>query len=282
MILKGKGSQMKIVALYKTFRGEEFLKASIRSIYRYVDKIVLVNSETAWTGRKGNTCKKTILQEMASHDPGNKIVNIDYDTMDQVEQCAAGFHYIKDNLDCDYIMLIDSDEVWDRYNLEQAFQYLRQNNEPEYVYKTGLYTYIKSVHYRVDPVEPLEPVVFVSPKLDNLGTSQRCYGLPSKIMHTDKGHKIRYHHFVYVRYEFNTILEKIISSHVSEDCYYQDMSQWISQVWNKLPHIQKKWEEGIHPAIGFQRHWKKLITVSGDALPEVFTKYPELLEGLHS
>lgn len=265
---------MNIVALYKTFRGEEFLEASIRSIYDRVHKIVLVNSEISWTGRKGNTCKEVIKKFV---DTENKLISIDCDTSNQLEQCDIGFQYIKYHFDCDFVMLIDTDEVWDNKNLDSAIKCLEDDPRHDVVYRVGIYTYIKSPYYRVTPIEPLKPVVFVSTKRNYLGSSQRCHGLESVTMQTKDKLSIFYHHFVYVRKDFNTVLEKIISSHVSENREYQDMSEWIPQVWNRLPRLQGKWKDGFHPAIGFQGHWSKLEKVELKSLPEVFTQFPHLL-----
>ena len=92
-----KNDMKSICALVKTFRGEEFVKPMIYSIFDFVEKIVFVNSETSWIGGKGNTCKKEI-KEMQEHiDRTNKekscniitdkIVSLDFDTTDQIAQC---------------------------------------------------------------------------------------------------------------------------------------------------------------------------------------------------
>ncbi len=43
----------RIVALYKTYDGEEWIEASLAGIYPHVARIVLVHSDTDWCGQKG-------------------------------------------------------------------------------------------------------------------------------------------------------------------------------------------------------------------------------------
>lgn len=270
---------MKIVALCKTFAGEEWIKAMTLSIYPYVEKIVFVNSEISWTGRKGNSCREAINEMLCKNkrwskrrgewiiddclDYDNKIISLNYDTIYQIKQCMFGYDYIKTHIPCDYVMLIDTDEVWDAQDLENAIQFLKENPGYE-AYRSGIYTYIKSPYWRVFPVEPLEPVCFIKPNLSDLGNDARCCGLPSITMKNDKG-KIPYHHYVYVRNNFNVVLEKIISSHVSENALYEDMSEWIPNIWNKLPNVNG----GFHPAIGYKRNWFEIETIEKDKLPKV-------------
>lgn len=250
---------MKIVSLTKTFGGHEWVKYMIESIYPFVDNLVFVNSDISWIGRKGNKCKREIAK---FDDKNNKIVSLDYDTKDQLEQCNIGFEYIKNNLDCDYIMLVDTDEIWDSQNLMGAIKYIKRF--PNYnTYKCRLKTYIKTPFWQVHPCERIEPVCFVKPSLTNFGEHSRCYDVP----HFTAIHGIFFHHYVYVREKFNDVLEKIITSHVSENTEYMDMSYWIPNVWNKLPDVKN-----FHPAVGFHHHWKSIKQITHDESPEVLRK----------
>lgn len=248
---------MKIVALCKTFAGEEWIEAMTKSIYPFIEKIVFVNSELSWNGRKGNTCKSEIKKMQASNI-GDKIISLDFDTINQAEQCNAGFDYVKENYSCDIIMFVDTDEVWDNANLQHAIRFIENKNGQE-AFKVSMYTYIKSPYWRVTPVEPLKPVCFVRSKVENLGRLSRGVELRAKLIPN-----CYFHHFVYVRKNFNTILEKIITSNVSENTKYEDMSVWIPKIWNSLPS-----GVNIHPSIGHQHFWKSLVKVDKNQLPEI-------------
>lgn len=279
---------MKIVALCKTFAGEEWIEAMTLSIYPYVEKIVFINSDISWTGRVGNTCKPVIdrmkngisrkpnRMEMRRKTPkvylndkidiDNKIISLNYNTIDQIKQCQLGYKYIQKHIPCDYVMLIDTDEVWDYYDMQESIKFIQENPEHS-AYRTAIYTYIKSPLWRVSPIEPLRPVSFVSAKLDNLGNAARACGLDSILILDSKKDKVFYHHFVYVRDTFNKILEKIVSSHVSEACNYSDMSKWIPEVWNKLPKVHGS--QGFHPALGFQSNWMHIEQIKKEQLPRI-------------
>jgi hypothetical protein len=263
---------MNIVALCKTFRGQEWIKPMTMSIYPYIKNIVFINSEISWTGRQGNLCKDHILELMQTLPDGKngKIISLDHDTIDQFEQCMVGYNYIKENLEADIVMLIDTDEVWNDHDLQVCIDYIKRHPNHS-TYKNNVYTYIKSPLYRVSPPEPLEPVSFVQVDLPDLGKHARACDLPTQLIldEGDENKRLFYHHYVYVRDEFNTVLEKIITSHASEHRYYQDMGVWIPEVWNSLPYIQGHWKEGFHPAIGFKVNWKDLDKIKRSQMPRV-------------
>lgn len=275
---------MNIIALCKTFAGEEWIRPMTLSIYPYVSKIVFVNSDTSWIGRKGNSCREQIRlmkgdpQEIHRArrkgitlpffiDEQNKIVSLNYDTADQFSQVEYGYRFIQQNFKCDFIMVIDTDEVWDDYDMQEAVKFLKR--QPNHAaYRVAMCTYIKSPFWRVDPKEPLEPVCFIRPDMEILGKNARFCSLQSVTITTELKQKIHFHHFVYVRSHFNTILEKILTSHVSENAIYEDMSKWIPEVWNKLPAISQG-ISGIHPARGFNGNWKGLKEITKEQLPRV-------------
>jgi hypothetical protein len=204
------------------------------------------------------------------HDPDKKLIHINYDEMNQIKHCMYGYKYIQNNFDCDYVQLIDSDELWDDLNYIKAIEFLKQNIGYK-AYKTYMYTYIKSPFFRIDPIEPLRPVCFIKSDLQDMGLEPRgCAIKPDIIM------PIFCHHFVFVRYHFNKVLEKLIQSHVSEKQPYEDMSKWIPEIWNELPDCK----ENFHPAIGFGHHWKRIKRITYEELPEVLhnQKYPEILK----
>lgn len=270
---------MKITALIKVWSGEEWLKACIASIYNHVYKIVIITSDVSWIGGKDNP-SIPIIKEMAyCHDPEGKIIHINYNTSNQMEHCQYAYEYIKKELpETDYIQLIDSDELWDDNNYKKAIQFIKDNPGFD-AYRTQMYTYIKRPYYRIDPIEPLKPVCFISTNRPDMGMEPRgCAIKPFKEMPD-----VYCHHFVFVRYHFNRVLEKLVQSHVSEKQPYEDMSKWIPEVWNKLPDVTASWTQkrgGFHPAIGFGKNWKSIKTVLLEELPEVLhnQRFPEILK----
>lgn len=259
---------MKIVALIKTWSGEEWLKASVLSILKHVDKVVLLTSDVSWIGHRGNPSIPMIEEIMKLHNQNNKIIHINYDEPNQLKHCQYGYEWIKKNFpDTDYIFLGDSDEIWDDQNMITFKNYVLHN--PQYdAYRVNIYTYIKSPLFRIDPVEPLKPVSMISTRIPNMGTEARACTIKPFVCIPD----VYYHHYVFVRMHFNHVLEKLVQSHTSEKQPYEDMSQWIPNVWNTIPNVPKSWTEkrgGFHPAIGFGRNWKSIKVINKNEVPRI-------------
>jgi hypothetical protein len=251
-------------SLTKTFRGEEWLPAMILALYPHCEKLVFVNSEVSWTGGKGNTCKPVIAEMMRTMDSERKIVSLDFDTTSQLDQCERGYQWIKENLHCDFTLLADSDEIFDESDILRAKAYI-EKYPTHMAYRNKMYTYVKHPLYRLDPIESLHPVTFVNTEMPTLGKNFRSCDLPYVTMED-----VYLHHYVHVRKDFNTVLEKIITSHVSEGDAYQDMSDWIPNVWNKLPEIEGHWRQGWHPNVRFKGNWTGIRKIGVDEMPAVF------------
>ena len=235
---------------------------AILSIYNYVSKIVIINSNVSWTGWKGNTCIAEI-DKLKNIDTQNKIVSLRYDTTDQTAQVDYGFTWIKKNLRADYAMILDSDEVWDDSDLVRALDYIHARPNRK-VYRCQMRTYIKHPLYRLSNIELCQPVVFVNAKLPDMGGGWRANNLEGPVMPG-----VFFHHFIHVRKDFNSVFEKIITSHASEGYAYQNMGEWIPQVWDKLPELTGKWKAGFHPNTEYPASWKGIEVISKDQLPNV-------------
>ncbi|MFX0132418.1 MAG: hypothetical protein ACFFDN_02105 [Candidatus Hodarchaeota archaeon] len=267
---------MKIIALYKVWSGEEWLRPSIQSIYPFVHKIYILTSKVSWIGGLGNPSFQVIDKILQNDDKDSKVIHINHDEPNQIKHCQFGYEIIRRNHpDADFIQLIDSDELWDQENYEKAIDYLNKNPGVD-AYRTQMYTYVKTPFLRVDPPESLKPVCFITLQRPDMGTEPRGCGIhPFKTMPD-----VWCHHFVFVRAYFNKVLEKLIQSHVSEKQPYASMDKWIPEVWNRLPSWNKGiFSEGFHPAIGYQKNWSGLKEITIQDLPEILHggKFPEVL-----
>lgn len=268
---------MKIVALYKVWSGEEWLIPSVLSIYDHVEKIVLLTSDISWIGGRGNPSLKTIKTLLEHHDDCKKVIHINHDEPNQIKHCQWGYEWIKENEPCDFIQLIDSDELWDNENYELAKKHLINNHGFD-AYRTNMYTYVKNVKYRIEPPEPLKPVCFISTKRSDMGLEPRGCGINPYYTMTD----VWCHHYVFVRQHFNAFLEKLIQSHVSEKQPYEQMDKWISQVWANLPNVPESWTKdrgGFHPAIGYGKNWKSVREIGNNELPSILrhSRFPDVM-----
>jgi 2-polyprenyl-3-methyl-5-hydroxy-6-metoxy-1,4-benzoquinol methylase len=256
---------MKVVALCKTWRGHEFLPAMIESIYNQIYKIVFVHSEVSWDGEYGNTVIGPVETWKAKNDYADRIISINFDSQSQNEQYKVGFDYIKANLDSDFTMLIDTDEVWDSFLLEQAIYDLSNSNPTVNAFCTDkLFTYIKSPFYRVEPLEPLDATVFIRNKTVSEISGVRGNGVYPRISIPN----IRYHHFTDVRMDSEDVFKKIILSNKADGAEAIDIKEWKRDKWDKLP-----FSKNLHHSKGYESNWGGIQIVTKADLPHVFTLY---------
>jgi 2-polyprenyl-3-methyl-5-hydroxy-6-metoxy-1,4-benzoquinol methylase len=254
----------KIVALYKTWKGEEFVDSSVESIYNHVENIVMVHSNVSWDGtHHPNTVLPVIAEWSSRSDKCNKIINLVHDTQSQSEQYAVGMNYIKNNIRCDYIMLIDTDEVWDDTSLSEAVKIITApSNSACNAFCCKLHTYIKSPFYRVSPIEMCKPTVFVRGNVDKLSGVRGNGVRPSMVM------DVFMHHFTLVRNNIRTIEHKIRLSSIGDGNPNVDMQDWFTNKWEKLgndPSVRN-----FHISKNYERSWRSLVKVTKNDLPEVF------------
>jgi FkbM family methyltransferase len=250
----------KVIALYKTWRGEEFLEGSILSIYNHVNKIVFIHSEVSWCGEKGNTVKPWLNEWKKKNDPYDKIIDFTVNTTSQDEQYKVGFGIIKRNFDPDFVLIIDTDEVWDDENLTKLLD--RAKNDKEHSgFFVSMHTYIKSPYYRITPKEPCMPLVLYNLRNGGFCSARGC-GMPDndKKWYGD----IYMHHFTYVRESEDVLFKKIKNIYEAEKTFYDhiDLDEWKREKWDKLPS-----STDIHTAKGYEHFWKGVKVITDKDLP---------------
>lgn len=111
-------SYPKIVACYILFNEEDYIEYSLKSIYDFVDKIMIVEGATKavyeFANEDGSSSDKTneILNNFP--DPENKIRIIHGKFNDKTEQRNVYCQFLEG---MDYVFVIDGDEVWDKQTL---------------------------------------------------------------------------------------------------------------------------------------------------------------------
>ncbi len=252
---------MKIIALYKTFSGEEFVEASIESIYKFVDKIIFLHSNINWLGEKKRNIVRSVVENWRKkNDNENKIVNANEDYADQEEQYNYGINLIKRNYNYDYIMLIDTDEIWDEENFNRAIEYLKNNKDEYNAFTCYMHTFIKTIFYQIDPPEWCHPTVFISNKIEEIKGPRGMDILPKRFMED-----IYFYHFSYVRDNLEKVLAKIkLSTHADKSVKCTDLDIWIKEKWNKLP-----FAKDFHTSVGYEKSWHSIKQVYVADLPGV-------------
>lgn len=253
---------MKFIALYKTWQGEEFVTASLESIYNFVDKIVMVHSDVSWTGSEGNTVEPAVNEWAAENDTHGKIVNLYGSFTDQNKQYNFGLKYIHETFKFDFIMLVDTDEVWTSDQLERCKVYLERFGRRCDVFTTSLYTYVKTPFYRIVPQEMCRPTVFITPKIKEF-TGARGWDIVPRayIKKTD------FHHFTFVRSSEEKVKEKLINSSVGDGSGIDQgqplVENWWEDKWEKMPFVDE-----FHYQQKFAKVWKGLECITLQDLPE--------------
>lgn len=219
---------MRIVALYKTWDGGEWIGASLRSIYEHVDAIVLVHSARSWLGEPGNTARQVAVEWARRHDAAGKMRNVDVDSRTQEEQYAVGVKHIREaGLNADVVMAVDADEIWNGEDIARAVAQIGADQSRSPAYRVNMHTYLRTPFYRVDPPYGSPTTFFRRPEL--LTQSPRGCRAPAAQLDN-----VWMHHFSYVRATPDDVWRKIRQSCVADrdEVIVED---WMESVWKHLP-----------------------------------------------
>lgn len=258
---------MKVAALYKTWRGNEFVRASLESIYQYCDPIVFVHSQISWAGNHGNDVEPIVTEWKKAHGD-RKICQHTGIYRNQEEQYAIGLNIIRKNFDADHTLLIDTDEIWPEADLLRLFTYARL--DPNAVaLSCKMHTYIKDVHYRIVPPEPCSPTVLIRNDVEMEGV--RGNRIPGKkLMET-----VFFHHPTLIRAQFKDVAMKAYLSNMGDGMQCVDMDVWRREKWDNMPNVTS-----FHISRRFENVWQSIKVVPDSDLPELMlTDWRKLCNG---
>jgi hypothetical protein len=261
---------VRITALYKTWKGEEFVQASLDSIYNHVDNIVFLHSDISWLGETEANTVIPIVTEYIKTCPDSKIIQIKYNSTSQAQQYAEGIRFIQQNLPSDYIMLIDTDEVWDDLNFNQAKIHLVRHIKTQTdAYLCNMYTYLKTPFLRLSNIEPCKPVVFIRGDLQNLVGVRGCHSSTTLYMPD-----VYMHHFTLVRGTDQQIRAKIQASNSGDYTNSVNIDTWMQEKWTKLGVAPVS---DLHITAGCENFWKGITKINlSDLPPAVVRRIHEL------
>ena len=263
---------MNIVAVYKTFKGHEFAAASLASIYPFVSGVLYLHSDVSWTGRRqGNTVREIVE---AVPDPDKKIDHITLD--DGLKHQDDQYNYAvecvtKCEINIDYILLLDTDEILPAEDFKRAIpqleDLLRDTKSSDQCTKCIQYEYIKSPFYRVHPIrDGYKPTLFIlgrAIKKDKL--QLKGVFLPGRVLDS-----VHLHHFVMVRNSLTENIEKQLDTCVVEKENPVDIEKWVREKWNKIPKACTDFWMQTNDA----RYWPGLKTVELSDLPAIVHDHP--------
>lgn len=254
---------MQIIALYKIFSGNEFITSALEEIYSELDNFVFVSSEKDWNkSDRINTVEPVVREWKEKYDKENKIIILNSQATDQMEQYEEGYSYIRKNFNPDWLFISDSDEIWEKEVFKKAKEYLRRSAYYNNV-RCSMKTYIKSPYFMVDPPEYNKPTCFIRPIFPKFPGVRGNHGKPS-VLYSD----IYFHHFSYVRKYEREVIEKIKTSFIGDQhctfkCLPVDLDEWYKNKWHNLPY-----SKNFHTTKGYEKSWSSIKEITKEDLPE--------------
>jgi glycosyltransferase involved in cell wall biosynthesis len=219
--------------------------------------MIFVSSDISWSGKPGNDTLSVVLDWKKKNDWMNKIHVIDISTRSQAEQYTVGMDYIRKNIPCcDWVQLVDSDEVWTESVWENAMDVLF-NSQCLNSISANMDTYIKSQFYRIVGAGEVTPVVFVRSSMDYQGIRYNTVIPRAHIINP-------IFHFAMVRRSFEDIAEKIANSIIGDKDEYSSVNidEWKRNVWDTLPSGSIS-----HYIKGCENIWQGVVVVRPEQIP---------------
>ncbi len=243
---------MKLVAIYKTWDGGEFVDASLASVYSHVDSIVMVHSDISWLGEYGNSVKELAVRWCQQFDTAGKVHHLDVSLSNQEAQYAAGIDYIQRHDLGQIYMVVDADEVWEDAYIENAKRQIF--DRPCAAYRCNMHTYLKTPFYQIDPPFGSPTAFLRHPKY--LTTSPRGSQAPARQLND-----CWMHHYTYVR-ELRSDVERKLRQSAQADRNEQVIPNWMESVYDRLPE-----GEGLHAFERWRCIWQKIKKIWYSDLP---------------
>ena len=232
---------MKISANYTAFYGEAFIEYSMRSVYPFVDKILIARGTKSWAvGANGvrydpiDDVKGKIKHFMENEDPENKVELFEGTWVSDTEQ--RNFLIDKSNdIGMNYALLVDTDEVWEPQDLKTLLKAIKDNPK-ELIFSVGIMHYFRSLFWRFEDGSATVNYVFKLPEVRHgwiragMKVSAKEYEIPIFKV------PVEYHHYGYA-YPSKVIGQKITFwGHCGEVT-----PDWFSSIfmkWRPRKHLQ--------------------------------------------
>jgi hypothetical protein len=235
---------MKFIAIYKYYNASEWIGTSVESVLPLVDNVLISCPQVDWTGN-GTPGSKSLIPS------SDKVKTYDTTKSDHKKVYEELIEKAMD-YEWDYALIVDADEVWAPEGLAKALNSAKGAN----TYNCFMHSYIKSPLYRVVPEDGNKPTVLVK------------RGVPYSHVRWEKEKpeliQTHLHHFSAVRKSLYDVIGKFdLSNHV-EKMAGIEWSDWITEVWNRLPNA-----ENVNPNPLYRAIWPHVKTVLPAELPSV-------------
>ena len=147
-----------LAALYCVYNDFLWLKYSLRSVYELMDRIYFLISDRPWFGPR-NDNSRTLRTIDEFPDPLGKISIVEGSWASEVEQRNASLVQAgKDGFAAAFV--VDADEIYETSELRN-FLKLAGEKPDIAAWHVCMFTYWKSLNYRICPPEPHAPAVLL-------------------------------------------------------------------------------------------------------------------------
>lgn len=260
---------MKIAAVYCIYNEEEYIEYSIRSIYDFVEKVIICLGKSpyiAYNRRAREIAKKQdktedIIRRLAKNDEKFQIFDGIWDS--QIEHRNTGLKYCFDN-NFDYYFLVDADEVYRKDHLAEIAKEIAAHPEVgTFAIKCAIFW--RSFRYRITA----ENVDWTPYRIFKI-TADCCFIGDNETNSSDKIYLINpnraiFYHFSCAR-SSKSMKEKLLTfTHA-----HQIPDGWYENIWLKWP--QNGQMTNVHPTE--PEKFPKIDYVELDDLPEIMKTHP--------
>lgn len=152
----------KVIAVCCVFDDDSWLPVMVDGLYEAVDGVLFLVAEQPWNGGEGETAS-TLEAIVQCPDPGKKLEIVRGPWRNETDQRNAGLDLARER-GAELCLVADADEIYDTAAVLRMLQAAEQHPEVGAFY-VSMFTYWKTIEFRIDPPEHFTPVVLVRPAL---------------------------------------------------------------------------------------------------------------------
>lgn len=158
----------RVVVMCRVYYGEEWLKIALKNVEPYVYKIFILKSSKPWTPIDGISKPidskaddvTPILNELSNNSTKYIVIERDWGTLhNQLESFWTILK--KDYPEVTHMWIVDSDEIYTGPNAKKMVSLCSNWKYYNKALRVNMYTYIKTIYYRVFPIEPYKPLAII-------------------------------------------------------------------------------------------------------------------------
>ena len=252
----------KVVVMCRVYYGEEWLKIALKNVEPYVYKIFILKSSKPWTPIDGISKPidskaddvTPILNELSNNSTKYIVIERDWGTLhNQLESFWTILK--KDYPEVTHMWIVDSDEIYTGPNAKKMVSLCSNWKYYNKALRVNMYTYIKTIYYRVFPIEPYKPLAIIPIRDFVYFSEARNVEGVQKVV-TD----VYMHHFSLVMKDDKRLQMKFRKGVDG----FEGVDNWYENIYMSLNENTKN----FHTIKGNESQWASVEVVPPDKLPE--------------